>query len=615
MCGIVGGVGTLAPAEVELEKLVSDLSRRGPDFVSMYNGTELLSLGSARLAMVDFDSGANQPIQLDHLMLLFNGEIYNWRELINFYELKFKSRTPQNDGEVIISGFVRFGDEFLSKLRGPFALVLVDKSDESDIIVHLARDMFGEKPLFYSLDDSGGIFFSSDARQVMSKSRNFSLSAPDVLVEFLRHGFIGQSHFERPNLFQVPAGVAIRISVNSLTRTIRNIPLDKFQILDNFDSSQNKLFHALELSVKESVTSSQFPLGIFLSSGVDSTLIAAIAASHGLDIPAFTVCYTEGQYSESKDAKEQSKTIGIRHHILKCHYSREALELCLKSMDLPISDMSLYPLYMLSQFAKTFVKGALTGDGGDELFGGYDTYAATNFNNTFGSLIHGIGAHNLANYISVNSHERSRLNDFVRILKYSSPDSRVAHTSWRTIFDQREILNLLGDIDLKTEDKIPSHSITLREAMKIDQSNWLPGNVLVKSDRASMNNGFELRAPLLSPIVLRASQQLSNEELRSMFRNKIILRNILKDRFNITLARKKGFIPPLSIWIRRDWVYFLSSILDCGKFDANFVAKLMGLHVSGKANNAHKLYTLYVYSIWIQSTQGRFYADCDYPKL
>jgi len=603
MCGIVGSLGPSTPSYRDQQKLIQELSFRGPDFSSRYLISSKCFLASTRLAMVDFDSGANQPFQMDGCLLLFNGEIYNWQELINIFELKFDGRKPMNDGEVLLSGFLKFGKKFFSKLRGPFAVALVDFRNSLNQRLYLARDRFGEKPLFYCMEKPGEIFFSSNAKQVLRKSSNFDLLSQASMVDYLRQGFLKQVNMESASFNQVPIGSIVDISISNKTRQIQQIPLDLDSASNKGDKLVDKVFHALKEAVRETISSSQFPLGIFLSSGVDSTLIAAIAKDLGFDIPAFTISYAGEGAGEALEASINAKRLGIKHEILECHFDSNQLETAINSLDIPLADLSFYPLYALSRFARTFVKGALTGDGGDEIFAGYDTYAATKLNNYLGQIISFFNARNTLAKQSGYSHERSSSSDLIRFLKYSSPDSGIAHSSWRNIFDDDELYNLLGPISLDNSYIPKPKKMTLREAMNFDQSNWLSQNVLVKSDRASMHNGFELRAPLLSPKVLRASLELNDRDLRFFFRDKIILRDLLRREYGIRVGRKQGFSSPMSQWIRSNPDYFLTRILDCERFSRDFVKDLVDEHAKLRVNNSHRIYTLFVYSIWYHNIQ------------
>ena len=598
MCGIFGSLGPITPSDQDQQNLIQELSSRGPDFSSSYIIPNECFLASTRLAMVDFESGANQPFQMDSCLLLFNGEIYNWQDLGNRLELKFNGRKPLNDGEVILSGFLKFGKTFFSKLRGQFALALVDRRNPLDLRLYLARDRFGEKPLFYCIEESEAVFFSSNAKQVLRKTRNLDLLSQEIMVNYLRQGFLNQANMESPSFNQVPIGSIVDISVVNKTKHIQQIPLDPIPVLTGVNAPADKVYYALKEAVRETISSSQFPLGIFLSSGVDSTLIAAISKDLGFDIPAFTISYDSEGVGEAVKASENAEKIGLKHEILNCQFDSDHLETAIMSLDIPLADLSFYPLYALSRFAKTFVKGALTGDGGDELFGGYDTYAATKLNNSLGQVFACLNAGNFLTKYNRYSRERSASNDLIRFMKYASPDSIVAHSSWRNVFDDNEIQNLLSKSCVDNSGRPKSKKMTLREAMNFDQSNWLSQNVLVKSDRASMNNGFELRAPLLSPMVFQASLELNDRQLRFLLKDKVILRDLLRQKYGISVGRKQGFISPISHWIKSNPDYFLSHILNCKRFSMAFVKELVAAHVNLKVNNSHKIYTLFVYSIW-----------------
>ena len=266
---------------------------------------------------------------------------------------------------------------------------------------------------------------------------------------------------------------------------------------------------------------------------------------------------------------------------------------------MPISDFSFYPLYVLSRYAKQSVKAALTGDGSDELFAGYDTYRATMLNNYCGSIIRtpivqainkSIGEHHL--------YERSKLSNLSRFLSFASMNSKQAHLSWRRIFSDSELINLGIQVRQGGESGKEKVILNISDAMQLDRQTWLANNVLIKSDRASMNNGFELRAPFLSPLVFQESEKLDPKYLTNYIQGKLLLREILKKEFDISVKGKRGFISPLSYWIRDDIDYFLETIVNSQIFDENCVKSICRNHADMRRNNAHKIYTLYVYSIW-----------------
>ena len=488
------------------------------------------------------------------LVLSFNGEIYNYRvlkkELANLHDFKTSS-----DTEVLLAGLKHWGfDKTLQRLRGMFAFIAYDpKSDE----VMAARDPMGEKPFCYGLV-AGDLLMSSDMRVFFSHphwSREISLQK---LKSYFSYRFVPHPGSLFPNVFKLPPGHCFRISKKS---DFSEVPTKRFwhpqTTFDQESISSESVREAIENSVKNVVETSDARMGCFLSGGIDSSLVTTLATKYRSDLIAFTIQFEGSDFDESKKASELTRSLGLEHRVVPYgfqEFQKSFFDL-IDCLDEPSAVSSIYPLSFLAQVARKEVKVCLGGDGGDELFAGYNRHhfwvksmepwlkqpnllrtAASTLLNIPGTKSVGAGVLSMMGVKQASTKfdkiKRSLNVDNVRDYYNSvlvEPNSPLG-----------EVFDLPDHLAEWIDDKYPLESLQL-----LDLLFYLPNDVLNKVDKATMAHGLESRAPLLDIDVYKLAQRLSHAEKVTSAGGKLFLRNWL-DELNPSYSQQKakqGFTP------------------------------------------------------------------------
>ncbi|OGZ97157.1 MAG: asparagine synthase (glutamine-hydrolyzing) [Candidatus Sungbacteria bacterium RIFCSPHIGHO2_01_FULL_54_26] len=614
MCGITGFFGN--GAEHDLRRMNATLVRRGPDSTGYFSDPRAkIFLGIRRLAIIDV-AGGTQPITNEDgsIVVVLNGEIYNYQELRKRLEGKHTFKT-HSDTETIVHLYEEEGDHFVEKLEGMFGIALWDARRNTLVI---ARDRFGEKPIYYAA--AGGAFvFGSEMKAVLehpSVTRDLDRSA---LSAYLRHEYVpapatifsGIKKLPPAHVMIVtPDGVKIRRYWDIETASTAN-PLSpghtEEQLLVDLDAH-------LSRAVK-SMLVADVPLGIFLSGGIDSSTIAWYAQRNaGRKVHTFSIGFEDASFDESGHANRAAELLGT-DHASATFSGRDLLKLLpdlYAHIDEPFADPSLLPTTLLSHAARKRVTVALGGDGADELFWGYPTFQAEKLarwyrhipavlrNSIIRPLVSALPSS--SQYLSFDY----RLKRFVRHADESGAESR--HTGWIGAFPPAEIPLLLAD---------PSHSrLSLEFQTKSGMarpdlfylSHYLPGDILVKADRASMFEGLETRAPFLDPALATFIYSLPVSYKLRGFKTKYLLKKLMRPRLgaDITDRKKHGFQPPIARWLRQDLAPLVrehlneSSLKRDGIFNPVYVARLIAEHQKGTSDRRKELWTLLVFHLWKQ---------------
>jgi asparagine synthase (glutamine-hydrolysing) len=383
MCGIAGFVGD---GDVKvLTRMIEKLRYRGPDDLGVWHEGNI-GLAHSRLSIIDLSKRGHQPMHsIDgKIIITFNGEIYNFRELKTKLEQKGKIFKSQSDTEVIIQLYEVYGEESFEKLEGMFAFGLYDKKEEKFMLV---RDRMGEKPLYWTIENDT-LIFASEVKAILEYSNSSKKINPQSIISYLSHDSVltPKSIYSNINKLE-PATYAVYKNKKIRKNKYWNPP-QKISNNKSFSEISESLDNALEKSVRDRLVA-DVPVGVFLSGGLDSSIIAYYATKNSnKPVHTFSLGFHEKSYDESKYARECANFLGTEHHekIVSADEVRDALHTVVKKFDEPIADPAILPNYLLSSFAKERVKVALGGDGGDELFAGYQTFTADKLLNSYQML-------------------------------------------------------------------------------------------------------------------------------------------------------------------------------------------------------------------------------------
>jgi asparagine synthase (glutamine-hydrolysing) len=620
MCGIVG-VAALDPSRTPdprvLERMLACVRHRGPDDEGRFSGPGIL-LGHRRLSIIDVEGG-HQPLRgrRPDTVAVVNGELYNYRELGRRLEAGGSRFRTGSDSEVMAHAWDAWGLACLDEFDGMFAAAVWDGSARRLI---LARDRMGEKPLFYTVAD-GLLIFGSELSAVIAHPVVDARIDLRALREYLALEYVPAPHSIVEGVHKLEPGSALVLDNG-------NLHFHRFWTLDptpapqsvSYEDAVRELRHRLEHAVQSRLVS-DVPLGIFLSGGIDSSSIAALAARHGA-LDTFTIGFDETGFDESDHARAVARHIGSRHHerIVRPGELPDLVPGLGRLLDEPIGDASILPTAVLSRFAREHVTVALGGDGGDELFAGYPMHQA----------------HRLAPWLRAvppfmwsllrsgasalpvthgNFTLGFRAETFLRGAASGPP---LNHVLWMSSFSPAEQQALLApDVRHAASDADPFAAICRRwresegapplaRATHLDAGTYLPDDILVKVDRASMAVGLEVRAPFLARAVVEHAFSLPDAYRMRGFTGKRILRDAVRDLLprQILQRPKKGFGMPVAAWLNgalRPLVYDLlgeTAVRQAGLFEPREVRRLLDQHGRMERDNRKQLWTLLVFELW-----------------
>lgn len=566
MCGLAGFAGP--GGQDDIAAMTRRLAHRGPDGEGFYHdAASQVFLGHRRLSVIDIAGGA-QPMAdaAAEIVVVFNGEIYNHLELRR--ELEGRGhvfRSDHSDTEVLLHGWRAWGEALPQRLNGMFAFAIWDRRRQC---LFLARDRFGEKPLYWAWQDER-LLFASELTALAGHSGFRADVDRMAAAKLLAYGFIPAPHAYWRDVRKLPGGGWLRFDLPE--RKIATGRYWTFAIEPDGDmtdaAAAERLRGLLDQSVQRRLMS-DVPLGVFLSGGVDSSAIAALAARQrgAAGIDSFSIGFREASYDETPYARQMAATIQARHHeeILTLDAALALVPQVLGQVDEPQGDPSLLPTWLLCRFARRHVTVALSGDGGDELFAGYDTFAALRLSRIYQAVIGRGGLHRgmrrLAALLPHSPRNMSFDYKLRRALGGLSHGPDLWHPTWLAPLPPDEIADLL-DMRVDAED-------LYAEALEVWQANrtgslvdrglefytrlYLQDDILAKVDRAAMLHGLESRAVFLDNDLVDFVRRLpSHHKLRGGKRKYLLkqaLRGVLPDHI---LARpKKGFGIPLLDWLR-----------------------------------------------------------------
>lgn len=613
MCGIAGFVGE--GDQQILEKMIESVKYRGPNDRGFLIKNDV-GLGHARLSVIDLSSAGHQPMsnQQGTIWLVFNGEIYNFKELreelARTGKYVFKSQT---DTEVIIYLYEKFGVSFLEKLNGMFAIALYDFNAKKLL---LARDRLGKKPLYWSRSNNT-IVFGSELKVLLthpSIKKDLDLLS---LQKYLFYEYVPTPHAIFKDIYKLESG-------HFLSFDGRNVKIEKFW--DQRFSLYPRLPEAeylreLDNRINEATRirlMSDVPLGVFLSGGIDSTAIAYYAQKNSAQkIKTFSIGFDDPSFDESKYADLAARFLGTEHHSIEFG-TREflsALPRISEFMDEPFADGSLLPTYLLARWTREHVTVALGGDGGDELFAGYPTFQAHKMAGIYNYLPAAVKSF-FKNIVSLLPPSYNNISFDFKLKKFlSATEGEICHRNqiWlgsfapdiqKDILLQKSVGNIWEDLEnclQNVKDESPANQL-----LYMYQKQYMRDDILVKVDRASMMNSLEVRAPFLDYTLVDFINSMPYNIKLNGWTTKYIFKKLMADKLpkKIVGRAKKGFGMPIGKWLRSELkeltLDYLSEALikEEGLFDHRFVKKLLDDHFCGRRDNRKYLWTLLSFEMW-----------------
>lgn len=624
MCGIFGFVDWRSdriPVD-DLKRVTNLLRHRGPDGGGYWTERGAF-LGHRRLAIVDLATG-DQPMYSGdgRYVLTFNGEIYNYPELRDELRALGVQFRTSSDTEVLLEGYRHWGTEVVGRCDGMFAFGIFDRLARS---MFLARDRFGEKPLLYAVSP-GRLMFASELAPLVAAGGGERAVDLEALAGYLCLNYVPGARTLMSGIARVaPATWQLHDAPGhvrverywDIARCASGIPsLDMEPALD---ALQACLDDAVTLTLRSDV-----PVGLFLSGGTDSSLIAESAARQGTLAAAFSVDFAEDGFSEWPLASHVASRIGVE--IVRVPLDSRVLTHCVEMaahLDDPVADSSALAVWTVAEAAARRVKVVLSGDGGDELFGGYLSYATTRLQASVSRCLPPsawTAAANIAAHVPLGDDQAFGLPYTLRRFLRAMPLSAgAAHLTWNGAWAPAEAARLLADpaaaraattalADVASVRIVPARPSVL-DLQLVDLVEYLPNDILTKVDRATMAHGLESRAPLLNQRVAAFALSLP-EHLRTTGRadTKVLIRRLCARHFGEehATAPKRGFTLPLQRWLRTSGRALMESILDVDRvlatdlLDAERVRQAVGDHVSGRRRLAWGLWGLMVLVSWYE---------------
>ena len=634
MCGING---IISLKKVNLRDKITIMNdtiiHRGPDADGIYLNDNV-TMGMRRLSIIDLASG-NQPMFSEdkNIIIVFNGEIYNFKNIKKKLETEFNIMfKTHSDTEVILKGYEVWGKDVLQYLNGMFAFSIYDKKRGK---VFIARDRAGEKPLYYFKNENYFIW-GSELKSLIAvlKNDNESLKiSSDAINLYFSLSFIPAPYTIYEKVFKLCSGNYLEIDVNTLEFDIIRywdveIEENKNKIT-NYTVAQKELRDTLYDSVEKRMIA-DVPLGVFLSGGIDSSIITAIMSDikKGQAIQTFSIGVADKNYDESHRASMVAKHLKTEHNAIDLNFNevRESIDDVIKNYDEPFADSSALPTYYVSKIARQKVKVALTGDGGDEVFGGYERYMMGYYGRKYRMFIPNIIHQNILKPIigSINQSKENRYSALSKIKKLVDSlgeneledifnvmslcfNEKAKESLLKEPYRQNKLINLLSENIAKIAFNQSLSYLT--KSRYIDKNIALDGDMLVKVDRASMLASLESRAPLLDHRLFEFTNRLPDSFLINGTDKKFIL----KDTFKILLPPnflnlpKRGFAIPIGTWLRENLRTELLELTDKdflkkqGIFNEDYLSDIVREHINYIQDHSYKVWSIYCFQKWYKN--------------
>ena len=658
MCGLAGfwhiSLGDSYDHETVIRHMTDTLVHRGPDDAGVWVDEQVcIALGHRRLSIVDLSDAGHQPMKSasGRYVMVFNGDIYNHlrlRQQLVEEDCHSSSRTMElyggwrghSDTETLLAGFEAWGiEETLKRTVGMFAIALWDSKEN---VLTLARDRMGEKPLYFGFQKNT-FMFGSELKALKAHPDFVGEIDREVLCLYLRHSYIPAPYSIYKGIKKLLPGSFLQMQLGTDSDSCRSLSSKTYwSFVDAaahglempFVGSDIEAVASLDSQLRESVglqMMAEVPLGAFLSGGVDSaTVVALMQAQSGRPVNTFTIGFEGNRLNEAEYAKAVAKHLGTDHTELyvSSTKARQVIPMLGKMYDEPFADSSQIPTFLVAQMAQSNVKVALTGDGGDELFCGYNSYAQadkwkriaripTGIRKAVGSLAKKIDTHSLDalfsrvdKFITLPVHMSERFSNFAARLESVDSVNDLYYSLGSVISDPENVV--IGAKEPATFIAARGHKTAWNEAksqmMLLDATTYLPDDILVKVDRAGMKNSLETRIPLLDHRLVELACSLPIHMKVRNGQSKWILRQVLYQYvpFDLIDRPKAGFSIPLKEWLRGPLCEWATILLDKhrlhqeGYFNAEYICHKWRQHLTGERNNESFLWSILMFQVWLQ---------------
>ena len=622
MCGVLGLICATENEAVAARDAVAAALRcqrhRGPDETDTWADAEVV-YGFNRLAFIDLEH-SHQPLvwgppeEPSRYTLNFNGEIYNYLELRAELTERFGTRfNTEGDGEAIVAAYHHLGADAVKKLRGMFAFMIWDAREK---VVFGARDQFGIKPLFYSAGP-GGVAFSSEKKSLLELSR--TLGVPQeldrtALQHYLVLQYVPEPESLHTGIRRVESGTSFRVVPGGKVEFTRYFHPRFAAKPVNGEAESEALYERIADVMRDSVSKHMISdpdvtVGAFLSGGIDSTATATLAKEYNPNLIAFTTGFEREGYSEVDVAAESAAAIGVKHVVrtVSADEMMQALPLIVWYLDDPVADPALVPLWFIAREARKYVKAVLSGEGADELFGGYTIYneplSLAPFEKVPGRV------RELMGKVSTKIPEGIRGKDLLR--RGALPLEERYYGNARNFRDEqlRAVLKTYTEGIGFKDVTAPWYEISrgwdpVARMQHIDLYTWLRGDILTKADKVTMANSLELRVPFLDAEVFKVAASIPRDEKLAGGTTKYALRKALAKIIpaHVLNRRKLGFPVPIRQWLRHemyDWARGIIADSKTGELlDKNAVLALLEEHRSGQFDRSRQLWALLLFMLW-----------------
>ena len=623
MCGICGVVYSDRENKIEqhtLKKMSDVITHRGPDDEGFYINQHV-GLAMRRLSIIDLSTG-KQPISNEdgQIWVVFNGEIYNHKEIRAELENKGHQFRTKTDTEAIIHAYEEYGDSCVQKLNGMFAFAIWDNRNHT---LFLVRDRIGIKPLYYFFDKNR-LIFGSEIKSILQAGdipKRIDLQALD---HFLTFEFIPAPLSIFQDIKKLPPGHTLKLKNNEIwVRSYWDVEL-KSNGANPADIKKN-LRELLQDAVKIRLMS-DVPLGAFLSGGVDSSIVVALMAQVMEEpVKTFSIGFEDSTYNELKYARMIAEKFKTEHHefIIK----PDAVELAdnlVRFLDEPFGDFSIFPTYLVSKMARDYVTVVLSGDGGDELFAGYDSYLADKIAKKYYSRLpkqfrNGVLT-KFFDTIPPSSKKKGLINRAKRFVEGMKLPEDLHHTRWMIFLQQAE-KEMLYDNDIQSgmrefdpfkftrsyfANVAYNRNDEINKQMYVDLKMYLVDNILVKVDRMSMATSLEARVPYLDYRFVEFAATIPGDYKMQGLKTKVILKQALEELLpdEILYRGKEGFSIPIKNWLKKELKPLMMDTLAADKikqegfFNPQYIDKLVAEHLKGTENHSHRLWALIIFGRW-----------------